>query len=133
MNKETDIEKTFTDICRQTPNLGEYGRNIENLLKLATQIPSIDGKEIKRAALFITFADKEVAKGYRQALNEDKSVNIGKRLLYGLQPMSFIPRGSKKLLIRTVGKKMVLRYLNQKLFGEETPKDMSDKQKQTER
>ena len=133
MNKETDIEKTFTDICRQTPNLGEYGRNIENLLKLATQIPSIDGKKIKRAALFITFADKEVAKGYRQALNEDKSVNIGKRLLYGLQPMSFIPRGSKKLLIRTVGKKMVLRYLNQKLFGEETPKDMSDKQKQTER
>ena len=71
-------------------------------------------------AIFVGFAYQDVAKGYRKAAMQDKSVGLGKRLIHQLEPMGFIPPKAKKLLIKNFGKKIIINHLNRQIFGSMT-------------
>ncbi len=117
LKKDVSIQEVFEQIERKNPNQGEFSRNISTILKTISTISSVDSEKIKRAAIFVAFADKYVAKGYRKAAMQDKSVGLGKRLIHQLEPMGFIPPKAKKLLIKNFGKKMIINHLNRQIFG----------------
>jgi len=117
LNKQNDIQELFEKMSSMP---GEYSRNVGNMLKIISQIPNIDQQKVKRAATFVAFTDADVCKGYRRALSQDKSISFGKRLLCRLQPLDFIPRNSKKLLIKAVGRRFVNNIIGRQLS---TPKN----------
>ncbi len=112
LNKETDIQPLFEKMSTMP---GEYSRNVGQMLKMISQIPNIDQQKVKRAATFVAFTDADVRKGYHRALSQDRSISFGKRLLCKLQPLDFIPRSSKKLLIKAVSRRFVNNLIGRQL------------------
>lgn len=87
------------------------------LVAMMAKIPALSGSQLKKAAAFVAFADKDVSSGFRKALKEDKSVGFAKRMMLSLAPMDFIPRNSKKMLIKAVSKHFLLDYVSKKVLG----------------
>ncbi len=117
LKKDISIQETFEQIEKKHPNRGQYCKNIGTIFKIIAQTSNNSSEDIKRAALFIAFLDPHVTKGYKKAALEDKSVSFGKRLLNSISPLSFIPHKAKKLLVKNIGKKRLINYLNTQLYG----------------
>ncbi len=117
LKKDISIQEVFNQVEKQNPHQCELCKNISTLLKTIAPLTSTDSEQIKRAALFVAFTDKEVAKGYKSSLREDKNIGLGQKLIRHIEPLSFIPPKAKKLLIKNYGKKIIVNYLNQQICG----------------
>ena len=97
--------------------MGSYTQNVMKLVSVMAKIPALSDNKLKKAAVLVAFADNDVAKGFKKALNEDKSVGFVKRMMLKLTPMDFIPHNAKKMLIKAVSKHFVANYVSKQLFG----------------
>lgn len=120
-NQKFSKGKTLDNIIAQTlqkrPQTGEYTKNIMKLVAVMSKIPNFNTETLKKAAMFVTFADKDVSQGFKKALKEDKDVGIVKRTMLKLAPLDFVPRNAKKLLIKSVNKRFLLNYVLKQTLG----------------
>lgn len=117
IKKEEALENIVAQTALKYPHLGAYTKNVMSMVALMSKIPALSGSQLKKAATFVAFADKDVSHGFKKALKEDKSVGFAKRMMLQLAPMDFIPHNSKKMLIKAVSKRFLLDYVGKKIFG----------------
>ena len=120
-NQKLKKGETLNNIIAQTqakrPQMGKYTQNIMKLLAVMGKIPGFDNEPLKKAAMFVTFADKDVSQGFKKALNADKDIGFIKRTMLRLTPLDFVPRNAKKMLIKSVNKRVLLNYVLKQTLG----------------
>lgn len=120
-NQKLKKGETLNNIIAQTqkkrPQMGKYTQNIMKLLSVMGKISGFDNEPLKKAAMFVTFADKDVSQGFKKALNEDKDIGFIKRTMLRLAPLDFVPRNAKKMLIKSVNKRVLLNYVLKQTLG----------------
>ena len=93
-----------------------YTQNVMNLVSMMAEIPELSNDKLKKAAAFVTFADNDVARGFKKALSEDNDVGFTRKMMLKLAPMDFIPQNAKKMLIKSVSTRFVANYVSKHLL-----------------
>lgn len=117
LQKGESIENIISEVAAKSPQIGIYTQNVMKLVSVMAKIPALSDNKLKKAAAFVAFTDHDVAGGFKKALNEDKSVGFVKKMMLNLAPMDFIPHNAKKILIKSVSKRIVANYVSKLLFG----------------
>ena len=120
LKKGDGLENIIAEVSTKTPQMGVYTQNVMKLVSVMAKIPALSDNKLKKAAAFAAFADKDVSRGFKKALSDDKNVSFTKRVMLKLTPMDFVPRNAKKMLIKAVSKHFVADYVSKQLFGSNT-------------
>ena len=117
LKKGEALENIIAEVATKHPQMGEYTQNIMKLVSVMAKIPALSDDKLKKAATFVAFTDNDVARGFKKALSEDKSVGFAKRIMLKLAPVNLIPDNAKKMLIKAVSKRFVADYVSKQLSG----------------
>ena len=113
LHQEVSIAKIFEQKTAQMPQLGEYAKNVLSVVHLAEEFGLDKDVEVfKKAVLLGRLADKDVQKGYGEALRESPNNSFVKKALSHVSPVALVPEKTSRDLMKFVMKKVAPKYAN---------------------
>lgn len=107
LHQEVSLPKIFEEMAAKEPKLGQYAKGLLTVAKIAAKFDMTTDVEVfKRAVILGRLADKEVQKGYMEALRKSPDSSFIKKALSHVNPVTFMPKKQARKAVKFVMKKV---------------------------